>query len=43
MQLRGALEEHFGNCGEITRIAVATDYETGATKGYFFSQSFVSF
>uniref|UniRef100_A0A0D9W9M5 RRM domain-containing protein n=1 Tax=Leersia perrieri TaxID=77586 RepID=A0A0D9W9M5_9ORYZ len=32
-QIRGSLEEHFGSCGEITRVSVPKDYETGASKG----------
>lgn len=32
-QIRSALEEHFASCGEITRISIPKDYETGASKG----------
>ncbi|KAK1307912.1 Nucleolin 2 [Acorus calamus] len=32
-QIRSSLEEHFGSCGEITRISVPKDYESGAPKG----------
>jgi hypothetical protein len=32
-QIRSALEEHFGSCGEIVRISIPKDYETGASKG----------
>ncbi|XP_042407905.1 nucleolin 2-like isoform X3 [Zingiber officinale] len=32
-QVRSSLEEHFGSCGDITRISVPKDYETGAPKG----------
>jgi len=32
-QIRSALEKHFGSCGEIVRISIPKDYETGAPKG----------
>jgi len=32
-EIRSALEEHFGSCGEIVRISIPKDYETGAPKG----------
>lgn len=32
-QVRASLEEHFGSCGEITRISVPKDYDTGSVKG----------
>ncbi|KAK4842023.1 hypothetical protein QYF36_014429 [Acer negundo] len=32
-QIRSSLEDHFGSCGEITRISIPTDYNTGAIKG----------
>lgn len=32
-QIRSALEGHFASCGEITRISIPKDYETGASKG----------
>ncbi|CAA6668539.1 unnamed protein product [Spirodela intermedia] len=32
-QVRSSLEQHFGSCGEITRISVPKDYETGGPKG----------
>ncbi|XP_042419145.1 nucleolin 1-like isoform X2 [Zingiber officinale] len=32
-EIRSSLEEHFGSCGEITRISIPKDYETGASKG----------
>ncbi|XP_021676380.2 nucleolin 1 isoform X3 [Hevea brasiliensis] len=32
-QIRSALGEHFEACGEVTRISIPTDYETGAIKG----------
>lgn len=33
LQIRSSLEEHFGSCGEITRVSIPKDYETGASKG----------
>ncbi|KVI05275.1 Nucleotide-binding, alpha-beta plait, partial [Cynara cardunculus var. scolymus] len=30
--IRSALEKHFGNCGEISRMAIPKDYESGASK-----------
>lgn len=32
-QIWNSLEEHFGSCGEITRLSIPKDYETGAFKG----------
>lgn len=32
-QIRTALEEHFGSCGDITRISIPKDYDTGVSKG----------
>ncbi|KAK9691400.1 hypothetical protein RND81_09G194800 [Saponaria officinalis] len=32
-EIRSALQEHFGSCGEITRISIPKDYETGGVKG----------
>ncbi|URD78782.1 hypothetical protein MUK42_32288 [Musa troglodytarum] len=32
-QIRSSLEEHFGSCGEITRVSIPKDYESGASKG----------
>ncbi|KAJ6413434.1 hypothetical protein OIU84_006268 [Salix udensis] len=32
-EIRSSLQEHFGSCGEIKRISIPTDYETGAIKG----------
>ncbi|XP_068666485.1 nucleolin 2-like [Aristolochia californica] len=32
-EIRSALEEHFGCCGEITRVSIPKDYETGASMG----------
>lgn len=34
LQVRGALEQHFGSCGEITRLSVPKDYDTGEIKGF---------
>lgn len=34
LQIRGSLEQHFGSCGEITRLSVPKDYETGEVKGF---------
>ncbi|KAJ6743994.1 hypothetical protein OIU79_030328, partial [Salix purpurea] len=28
-EIRSSLQEHFGSCGEIKRISIPTDYETG--------------
>ncbi|XP_039026756.1 nucleolin 2-like isoform X2 [Hibiscus syriacus] len=33
-EIKNSLEEHFGSCGEISRVAVPTDRETGAVKGF---------
>nr|XP_011465347.1 PREDICTED: nucleolin 1-like isoform X2 [Fragaria vesca subsp. vesca] len=32
-EIRSALQSHFGSCGEITRVSILKDYETGAPKG----------
>ncbi|CAO2174845.1 unnamed protein product [Urochloa humidicola] len=32
-KIRSSLEQHFGGCGDITRVSIPTDYETGAFKG----------
>ncbi|CAD5196313.1 unnamed protein product [Musa acuminata subsp. malaccensis] len=32
-QIRSSLEEHFGSCGELTRVSIPKDYESGASKG----------
>lgn len=32
-QIRSSLEEHFGSCGDISRISIPKDYETGSAKG----------
>ncbi|XP_077253834.1 uncharacterized protein LOC143892825 isoform X2 [Tasmannia lanceolata] len=32
-QIRSNLEEHFGSCGEISRVSIPKDYDTGAPKG----------
>ncbi|GAB2215279.1 hypothetical protein Drorol1_Dr00019662 [Drosera rotundifolia] len=32
-EIRNALQEHFGSCGEITRVSIPKDYESGAVKG----------
>ncbi|MCL7051686.1 hypothetical protein MKW94_015372 [Papaver nudicaule] len=32
-QIQTSLEDHFKSCGEITRVFVPKDYETGAAKG----------
>lgn len=37
IQIRSALEKHFGECGEITRVSIPSDYETGAIKGWVFA------
>ncbi|KAB1206156.1 Nucleolin 2 [Morella rubra] len=33
-EIKGALENHFGSCGEMTRVSVPKDYETGDVKGF---------
>ncbi|EOX99141.1 Nucleolin like 2 isoform 4, partial [Theobroma cacao] len=33
-EIRSSLEEHFGSCGEISRVAIPVDRETGGVKGY---------
>ncbi|GAB2285021.1 hypothetical protein Dimus_019477 [Dionaea muscipula] len=32
-EIRSALQEHFGSCGEVTRVSIPTDFESGAVKG----------
>ncbi|KAM0872250.1 hypothetical protein ACQ4PT_038838 [Festuca glaucescens] len=32
-QIRSSLQKHFSSCGEITRVSIPKDYETGASKG----------
>ncbi|KAK2635743.1 hypothetical protein Ddye_030535 [Dipteronia dyeriana] len=32
-EIRSSLEDHFGSCGEITRISIPSDYNTGSIKG----------
>lgn len=32
-QIRSALKEHFGSCGEISRVSIPRDYE-GSLKGF---------
>ncbi|KAL5215766.1 hypothetical protein ABZP36_007167 [Zizania latifolia] len=32
-EIRRSLEEHFDSCGEITRVSIPKDYDTGASKG----------
>ncbi|KAK1438051.1 hypothetical protein QVD17_03854 [Tagetes erecta] len=34
--VRSALEEHFGQCGEIKRLTILKDYESGGPKGVAF-------
>lgn len=36
LQVRSSLEEHFGSCGEISRMSIPKDYESGSVKGYVF-------
>lgn len=33
-QIRSSLTEHFGACGEIARISIPKDYESGEPKGF---------
>ncbi|XP_057478414.1 nucleolin 2-like isoform X4 [Actinidia eriantha] len=33
-QVRSALEEHFGTCGEMSRVSIPKDYETDEIKGF---------
>ncbi|KAK7812147.1 nucleolin 2, partial [Quercus suber] len=33
-EIRSALEEHFGSCGDITRMSIPKDYDSGAVKGF---------
>ncbi|CAD6246973.1 unnamed protein product [Miscanthus lutarioriparius] len=32
-EIRSALQQHFAECGDITRVSILTDYESGAIKG----------
>ncbi|KAL9252063.1 Nucleolin 2-like protein [Drosera capensis] len=32
-EIRNALQEHFGSCGEVTRVSIPKDYESGSVKG----------
>ncbi|XP_074273799.1 uncharacterized protein LOC141597297 isoform X1 [Silene latifolia] len=32
-EIRSALQEHFGSCGEITRVSIPKDFESGGVKG----------
>nr|XP_011463444.1 PREDICTED: nucleolin 1 isoform X4 [Fragaria vesca subsp. vesca] len=32
-EIRSALQSHFGSCGDITRVSIPKDYDTGAPKG----------
>ena len=34
LQIRSSLQEAFSSCGEITRVSIPKDYETGASKGF---------
>jgi nucleolin len=33
-EIRSALQEHFGSCGEITRLSIPKDFESGSVKGF---------
>ncbi|OVA05743.1 RNA recognition motif domain [Macleaya cordata] len=33
-QIKSTLEVHFGSCGEISRLSIPKDYDTGAPMGY---------
>ncbi|MBA0834455.1 hypothetical protein Goarm_006808, partial [Gossypium armourianum] len=33
-EIKNSLKEHFGPCGEISRVAIPVDWETGGVKGY---------
>jgi nucleolin len=33
-QLRSKLEQHFGSCGEVTRVSIPKDFDSGYVKGY---------
>ncbi|KAE9593403.1 putative RNA recognition motif domain-containing protein [Lupinus albus] len=33
-EIKSSLEEHFGTCGQITRISIPKDYESGESKGF---------
>ncbi|MBA0688973.1 hypothetical protein Goari_006726, partial [Gossypium aridum] len=33
-EIKNSLKEHFGPCGEICRVAIPVDWETGGVKGY---------
>lgn len=37
--IKSALSEHFASCGEVTRVSVPIDRETGASKGFVTSAS----
>lgn len=32
-EIRSSLEQHFSDCGEMTRVSIPTDHESGAIKG----------
>lgn len=34
-QIRGSLEDHFGSCGEITRVSIPKDQD-GGVKGFVY-------
>lgn len=36
VQIRSALQDHFGACGDINRVSIPKDYETGNVKGFVF-------
>ena len=36
LQVRSTLEEYFGSCGEISRVSIPKDYESGGVKGCVF-------
>lgn len=36
LQVRSALEEYFGSCGEISRVSIPKDYDSGGVKGCVF-------
>jgi nucleolin len=33
-QIRSKLEQHFGSCGEVTRVSIPKDFDSGYVKGY---------
>jgi len=33
-QIRAKLKEHFGTCGEVTRMSIPKYFESGYSKGY---------